>query len=189
MGVKIMTLAELKSLKGDVATMLDAAGWTVEKLATATVKGLMVHKGIGRVGAAKIIAEAAEILNAQGLEDADRLARERYYQKAPLTKILEDWEEAGLPLDVVALTSNIALAALKGIDEDFAMRLIKEARKLVNRRGLYQSRALPGGPTRHQTNAAFDEKWLSGEADPPEMSIRVKRNFEQAKKEYRAANE
>jgi hypothetical protein len=187
MGVKIMTLAELKSLKGDVATMLDAAGWTVEKLATATVKGLMVHKGIGRVGAAKIIAEAAEILNAQGLEDADRLARERYYQKAPLTKILEDWEEAGLPLDVVALTSNIALAALKGIDEAFAMRLISKAQDIVNRRGLYQSRALPGGPTR-KINAAFDEKWLSGEADPPEMSVRVKRNFEQAKNEYRAAN-
>jgi hypothetical protein len=150
-----MTL-ELKSLKSEALALLEADGWTIEKLATATARELIAYKGIGRVGAAKAIAEAAEILNTQGLDDADRLAEEHYYQKAPPAKILTDWEGGGLPLKSVALTSARALAALKGIDEAL--------------------------------DAAFDEKWLSGEVEPPLMSNRIRRNFEAAQREYRVAN-
>jgi SpoU rRNA methylase family enzyme len=179
-----MTL-ELKSLKAEPLALLDADGWTVEKLAVTTVKKLMAYKGIGRIGAKKAIAEAAEILNAQGLEDANKLAAEYYYQKSSLAKILADWEDGGLPTKTVALTPARALAALKGIDESLALRLISEAQDIVNKRGLYQSRiAAPGGAVR-QTSPAFDEKWLSGEAEPPEMSRRVRRNFEAARREYR----
>lgn len=182
-----MTL-ELKSLKPEAAALLMADGWTIEKVAVATVKKLMAYKGIGRIGAAKAISEAAEMLNEQALEDADRLELEHYYQKAPHTKILEYWEDDGLPIKAVALSSARALAARKGIDESLAMRLISHAQGIVNKRGLYQSRIVaPGSPLR-QTNAAFDEKWLSGEIQPPSMSIRVRRNFEQAQKEYKAVN-
>jgi hypothetical protein len=72
-----MTL-ELKSLKSEPLALLEADGWTIEKLATATAKKLVAYKGIGRVGAANVIAEATEILNARGLDDADRLAEEHY---------------------------------------------------------------------------------------------------------------
>lgn len=181
-----MTL-ELKSLKREVLTLLDTDGWTVEKLAVATVKELVAYKGIGRVGAAKAIAEAAGIVNEQGAEDAGRLAAERYYRKAPLAKILTDWEEADLPFEAVALSSARALAALKGIDESLALRLISKAQDLVNERGLYQSRIVTPGPTR-QINSAFDERWLSGEIEPPPMSIRVRRNFEEAQRKYKEAN-
>jgi hypothetical protein len=87
------------------------------------------------------------------------------------------------------LTSARALAALKGIDEALALRLISKAQDLVNKRGLYQSRiaAVPASPPR-QINAAFDEKWLSGEVEPPLMSNRIRRNFEAAQGEYRVAN-
>lgn len=182
-----MTLT-LKSLKPEAAALLEAGGWTIEKLATATAKEL-VTKGIGRVGADKAIAEAAEVLNAQGLDEAQDLAGEHYYQKASLSKILTDWEEGGLSIKIIALTSARALAALKGIDEALALRLISTAQDLLNKRGLYQSRmVLPGGTTR-QINAAFDEKWLSGEIEPPAMSIRVRRNFEAAQREYRETND
>ncbi len=181
-------LGIMDALNEDQATRLAYDGWTIEKLATSTAKELVAYKGIGRVGAAKIIAEAGQILNERGLDDAGQLAEEHYHQKAPPTKILTDWEDEGLPLKDVALTSARALAALKGIDEALAMRLISKAQDLLNQRGLYQSRmVLPGGGAR-QTNAAFDEKWLSGEVEPPPMSIRIRRNFERAKEEYRAAN-
>jgi hypothetical protein len=125
-----MTL-ELKSLKPEAAAMLEADGWTVEKLATAPVKSLVIYTGIGKVGAAKIIAEAGEVLNAQGLNEAENLATKHYYKKAPLSKILKDWEDDGLRTDIVALTSARALAVLKGIDEALALRLISEAVKLA----------------------------------------------------------
>jgi post-segregation antitoxin (ccd killing protein) len=179
---------ELKSLKSEAVALLEADGWTIENLAVATVKRLVSYRGIGRVGAAKAIAEAAKLLNERGLKDANRLAVEIYYQKAPPAKILEDWENDGLPIKAVALTSARALAALKGIDEPLALRLISEAQGIVNKRGLYQSRTVaPGGPTR-QTSAAFPEKWLSGEVEPPGMSIRIRRNFEAAQREYKVAN-
>lgn len=168
--------------------MLELDGWIIEKLAVATVGELVAYSGIGKIGAGKIIAEAAEILNEQGLVDADRLASERYYQKAPLPKVLTDWEEDGLPLKDVALTSARALGALKGIDEALAMRLISKAQDLLNFRGLYQGRVYMGGVSVRQINAAFDEKWLSGEVEPPPMSHRIRRNFEAAQREYKAAN-
>lgn len=178
-------MLELKSLKREPLALLEADGWTIEKLAVATIRKLTTYSGIGRVGAKKIIAEAIEITNEQGLEDADRLAEEHYYQKAGLAKILTDWEKNGLPLKVVALSSARALVALKGIDESLTLQLISKAQDIVNKRGLYQSRmVIPGGDVR-QTNSAFDERWLSGEIDPPPMSIRVRRNFEEAQREYR----
>lgn len=185
MGAAVMTL-ELKSLKDVPLALLEADGWTIEKLATATAKELVIYKGIGRVGAAKIIAEAAEILNEQGLADADRMASERYYQKVPLAKVLTDWEEDGLPIKNVALTSARALGALKGIDEALVIRLISAAQDLLNERGLHQSRVYMPGTSVRQINSAFDEKWLSGKVAPPPMSIRVRRNFEAAQKEYKA---
>jgi hypothetical protein len=102
---------------------------------------------------------------------------------------LTDWEDDSLPIEAVALSSAQALAALKGIGESLALRLISKAQDLVNERGLYQSRIVtPGGPTR-QINSAFDERWLSGEIEPPSMSIRVRRNFEKAQREYKEAND
>lgn len=180
---------ELKSLKAEVAEALKADEWTVESLAVATVKELVIYRGVGRIGAAKIIAEAAEMLNERGLATSDTLAMENYYQTSSSAKVLKDWEDNGLPIRAVALTTARALAALKGIDEALAIRLISEGQNIVNRRGLYQSRVavLGDGPSR-QTNAAFDEKWLSGEVEPPPMSIRVKRNFDEAQRGYRAAN-
>lgn len=181
-----MTLAELKSLKDDIAAMLETDGWTAEKLATATVKELTSYKGIGKVGAKNIIAEAAGVINEAGLKTADQLAIERYYQKAPPGKIIEDWEDEGLSPNIVALTTARGLAVLKGIDEALALRLISKAQGVVNKRGLHQSRVIsPGGPIR-STSPAFDEKWLSGEAEPPDMSIRVRKNFERAQREYKA---
>jgi len=86
------------------------------------------------------------------------------------------------------LSSAQALVALKGIDEQLALRLISAAQDIVNKRGLYESKIIaPGGSVR-QISAAFDERWLSGEIEPPEMSIRIRRNFEEARREYRAAN-
>lgn len=183
-----LELKSLKSLKLEAVALLEANGWTIDKLATAAIKDLAAYKGIG-VGAAKIIDEAAEILNEQGLADADQLAEEHYYKKTSPDKVLEDWEEEGLTIKIVALTSARALAALKGIDEAMALRLISTAQDLLNRRGLYQSRMVLPGSTTRQINAAFDEKWLSGEIEPPAMSIRVRRNFEAAQREYRETND
>jgi hypothetical protein len=187
MGVRIVSL-ELKSLKNEAVALLDADKWTLDKLATATVKEIMAYKGIGRVGAAKAIAEAADLLNEQGLDDSDRLALEQYYEKAPPAKILKDWEAGGLSVKAVALSSAAALSALKSTGLLLALRLISEAQDVVNKRGLYQSRVrVPGGLAR-QTNAAFDERWLSGAIEPPAMSIRVRRNFERAQREYKEQN-
>lgn len=191
MGAEIMNfdLGMMDALNEDQVSRLARDDWTIEKLAVATVKELVSYKGIGRVGAAKIIAQAAGIMNRGLMEDANKLAIEHYYQKAPAAKILTDWEDEGLPLKNVALTSARALAALKGINEALALRLISKAQDLLNERGLYQSRmAVSGDSAAHQANAAFDEKWLSGEVEPPPMSIRVRRNFEAAQREYRAAN-
>lgn len=179
-----MTL-ELKSLKSEAAALLEADAWTIETIAVATVKKLMAYKGIGRVGAAHIIAEATEKLNEQGLEDADRLALEHCYKKASHATILKYWEDGGLPIKAVALSSARALAALKSIDETLALQLISNAQGIVNKRGLSQSRIATSGDAVRQTSAAFDEKWLSGEVEAPPMSIKVRRNFEQAQKEYR----
>jgi hypothetical protein len=179
---------ELKSLKPEAVSLLEADGWTIEKLAVATIKELVAYKGIGRVGGGNAIAEATEILNQQGLEDAETLAIERYYQKAPLAKILTDWEEAGLSIEAVALSSARALVVLKNIEKSLALKLISAAQNIVNKRALYQSRVATPGAEARQINPAFDEKWLSGEVEPPPMSLRVQRNFEKAQREYRAAN-
>jgi hypothetical protein len=182
-----MSLDMMETLNDNQAAMLAIDGWTVEKLAVGTVKELTSYKGIGRVGAKNIIAEAAEILNEQGLEDAEQLAEERYYQKAPLAKVLTDWEDEGLDIQEVALTSARALAALKGIDEDLAIRLISKAQDLINQRGLYQSKAVvPYGGTPRETSPAFPVAWLIGDEEPPPMSTRVRRLFDKAKEEYQA---
>jgi hypothetical protein len=181
-----MTL-ELKSLKSDALALLVTDEWTLEKLATATVKELMAYKGIGRVGAANAIAEATKILNDLGLEDADMLAAEHYYQKASPAKILEDWENDGLPIEVIALSSARALAVLKGIGEPLALRLISAAQGIVNKRGLQKSLVFIESPVL-ETSAAFDEKWLSGAVAPPPMSIRVQRNFDEAQRKYKEIN-
>lgn len=183
-----MTLV-LKSLKPELVTMLEADGWDVGKLAVTTVKKLVGYRGIGRVGAAKIIVEAAGTLNERRLDEADQLAEEHYYRKSSRAKVLTDWEEDGLPIENVALTSARALSALKGIDEALALRLISKAQDIFNKRGLYQSSmVLPGGRAR-QTNSAFDVRELSGEIQPRPMSNRIRRNFEAAQREYRAAND
>jgi hypothetical protein len=182
-----MTL-ELKSLKGEGLEALRVDGWTVETLAVAAVKDLVIYRGIGRVGAAKIIAEAAEALNTQGLDEAEGLAEEHYYQKAPPAKILKDWETEGLPTKTVALTSARALAALKGIEEGQAIRLISAAQDVVNKRGLYESGSIGAySGDVPQVSAAFDVRWLSGAVMPPPMSRRIRRNFERAKEVYEAA--
>jgi hypothetical protein len=184
-----MSLSDIGALNHKQAAMLEFDDWTIEKLAVATVKELVAYTGIGKITATRAIAEAAGIVNEQGAEYAGRLAAESYYQKAPLAKILTDWEDDGLAAEAVALTSARALAVLKGIDEGLALRLISKAQGIVNKRGLYQSRIVATGGPGRQTNAAFDEKWLSGEVEPPAMSIRVRRNFEEARREYRAAND
>jgi hypothetical protein len=186
-----MSLSDIGALNQKQAAMLEFDEWTVEKLAVATVKKLTEYIGIGKITATGTIAEAIEILNERGLDEAKDLALEHHYQKASRATratILKHWEDSGLPIKAVALSSARALAALKGIDETLALQLISNAQGIVNKRGLSQSRIVaPGSPLR-QTSAAFDERWLSGEVEAPPMSIRVRRNFEEAKKEYRAAN-
>lgn len=180
-----MSLSDIGALNHTQAAMLEFNNWTIEKLAVATVRELVAYKGIGKKTATKAITEAAEILNEQGLDEADQLATEHYYQKASPARVLTDWEKGGLSIEVVALSSARALAALKGIDEALAPRLISAAQGIVNKRGLYQSRIYMPGISVRQINAAFDEKWLSGEVEPPSMSIRIRRNFEQIQREYR----
>lgn len=61
-------LTELKSLKPEWALMLAGAGWTVSKIATADIKQLTPYAGIGEVLAQRIIGEARQLVNWEGLK-------------------------------------------------------------------------------------------------------------------------
>lgn len=184
-----MYIEELKSLTRPQVEILEEAGWSVEDIATSQIKDLTRLKGIGKVTARKVIEEAAFLLNEQGLEEAEQLAKERYYQKAPPAKILEDWAAEGLPVEVVALSTAAALARIKGIDESIAMRIISEAQDVLNRQKLYESRTVAASDVASKgASPAFPVAWLSGDEEPPPMSNRIRRNFETAREAYRKAN-
>lgn len=180
-----MNLSDLSLTKSQI-DVLESNGWAVSDIATANVSQLTRLKGIGRVTAEKVILEAVELLNTEGLQEAEHLAMERYYQKAPPAKVLEDWEEEGLFTLDVALYSASALALLKGITEDQALKIISYAQGVVNKEKLYESKVNSLAPPK-PSSPAFPEKWLSGEEEPPPMSIRIRRNFEKAKVEYEGA--
>jgi ribosomal protein S13 len=187
-----MKLSELKSLTGPQAATLEANGRTVENLATSTVKQLTAYKGIGKITAQKVIEEAAALINSQGLEDAEQLAKERYYQKAPARKIVEDWvRDDGMILQDIAMASAHALAAVKGIKFDQALEIISAAQDILNKEKLYESRQIGGSvpETVPATSAAFPAEWLSGAVEPPPMGARVARNFERAQEAYKAAKD
>lgn len=161
-----MSLSNLKSLNQRQINTLFEESWTVEQIATAKIKNLTGYSGIGKVTAEKVIEEAALLVNAQGLEEAEKLSIERYYQKTPPWKIIADWEMAGLSLEDVALSSVEALSILKGINEDLASKCITIAQTKVNDRKLIESQQmfpLPGGGASLQ------------EATPSNMSVRVQR--------------
>lgn len=186
-----MTLDDLKTLTEQQKEVLKKSAWAITDLATAQVKDLTKLKGIGRVTAERVIEEARSLLNEEGAKEAARLAKERYYMKAPPAKIVADWTEGGLPIKEIALTSARALAVLKGIKEDLALRCISYAQDELNRMKLYESRTMAPQvreSSAGSSSAAFPEEWLSGATQPPPMSVRVKANFERAKKAYEAAN-
>ena len=183
-----MNLNELESVTEQVVTLLEADEWTLDKLSTATVNELVAYKGIGKITAERIIEEAASLLNKKGLEDADRLAKEYYYQKTPPSKIALDWEKEGLSVTELALTSVRALVALKGIDESLAIQIISAAQDILNERKLYESHLTIPGSNPKVTSAAFPVEWLSGAVAPPPMAVRVKRVFDEAVSAYARAN-
>jgi hypothetical protein len=183
-----MKLSELKTLTTSQAEILEANGWTVKSLAIAEAKILTSYKGIGKVTAQKVISEAANMVNKSGLNEAEALELERYYQKTPSWKVLEDWEMDGLSIQNVALATAGGLAALKGINESQALILISHAQTIVNKQKLYESRQSAPGAVPKTTSAAFPVEWLSGQVEPPAMSVRVKANFDKAKAEYEAVD-
>lgn len=181
-----MSLEQIKSLTEKNRKLLESDDWTVESLATASVKDLTVYAGIGKATATRIISEAAAIVNASGIEESERLERDHYYQRTPPWKIIEDWEEEGMQLVDIALASAISLAAVKGISTELALRLISEAQGMVNKQNLNKSMVLPPMAQQPATSSAFPVEWLSGAVEPPPMGIRIKRNFDRAKEEYEA---
>lgn len=181
-------LEDLTTLTRPQVEILRKHAWTITDLATADVKQLIQLKGIGKVTAERVVIEAAELINKHGLEDAERLARERYYQKAPPAKVLEDWEKEGLFALDVALYSASALALLKGITEDQALRIISHAQGVVNKEKLYESKAANFLVPPKPSSPAFPVEWLSGQVEPPPMADRIRRNFEKAKAEYEKTN-
>jgi hypothetical protein len=183
-----MSLNEIKALTEKTRGLLEADNWTIEKLATATVRDLTKYAGIGKATAPRIISEAMGIVNETGAQDSERLAKELYYQNSPSWKILKDWEKEGMAIEDIAVASAGALAAVKGISMEQSLQLISEAQGIVNKRGLQSSRVVRGGGSIGAVpaiSAAFDEEWLNGKVQPPEMSVRVKRNFEEAKQAYK----
>ncbi len=166
MGVEIMNLSDLKTLTRPQMMVLKSNDWDIEKLATAQTKDLTELKGIGKKTAEKVIEEAALLVNAQGLKVAEKLAVERYYQKTPPWKIIQDWEEAGLSLQDIALSSFTALSLLKGIDEHLAARCIGVAQTKVNERKLMEGQQISP-----MVGGGADQK----ETPPSRMSVRVQR--------------
>jgi len=180
-----MRLDEMESLTAPMVALLEADGWTVETLATATIKALVPYKGIGKVTAKNAIIEAGKLMNREGLDNAKQLEKEYYYQKSPPRKILNDWGSEGLSVQNVALASARGLAALKGIDEVLALRIISAAQSIVNELKLYESRvSMPSNPGPTVASSAFPIEWLDGTVEPPLMGVRVERNFKRAKEAY-----
>lgn len=190
-----MRLNDFRTITSQVAKLLEADKWTVDKLATATVKDLTGYTGIGKVTAEKIIAEAGEYVNQAGLSEAERLERERYLATAPVRKIVEDLAGEGFSLDMLALLHVSNLEGYKLISHDLAKEIISFAQKEINRQKLFESRAMAtqaavqqqsGNAVQQQGgNSAFPVEWLSGQVNPPPMSVRVRRAFEQAKAAYK----
>lgn len=64
-------LTDLKSLKPEWALTLAGDGWTVSGLATADIKQLIPYGGIGEVTAQRIIGEARQFVNQEGLKASE----------------------------------------------------------------------------------------------------------------------
>lgn len=67
-------LTDLKSLKPEWALVLAGDKWTVSKLATADIKQLTPCAGIGDVTAQRIIGEARQLVNWEGLKASEHNA-------------------------------------------------------------------------------------------------------------------
>lgn len=178
-----MSLNDMKSLTEMQRRLLEDDDWTVEKLARAEVKELTKVKGIGTATAPKIISEALGIINISSLDSP----KGSQYQNVPPRKVVLDWEEQGMNVLEIALASAGALVATKGVSQDLAIEVISAAQSIVNERNLYQGRqtaAIVMSSNPHAVSPAFPEEWLSGKVEPPQMSVRIKANFDQAKAAY-----
>lgn len=88
-----MDLTAIELVEGQLAEAMAADGWTVDKLATADPKALLGYKGVGRVKAGRIIADARRLVNEQRLT-AEGLSRPPRHLS---NEELEAWIEAHLP--------------------------------------------------------------------------------------------
>lgn len=70
-----MELGANKHIKPDLAKLLGRHSWTMNALATAQPKTLMMYKGVGQITAERIIAEAQKLVNDSGLHEAVQLAQ------------------------------------------------------------------------------------------------------------------
>lgn len=190
-----MNLDELKSVTTPVAKVLGGNGWTVEKLSTASVKDLTGYPGIGKVTAQRIIAEAQEAFNQERLAESKTLDYQARWSVLSVESIVNELINDGLSLEVLALSPVRNLEGHKGIDRALATKIISHCQGEINKRKLYESQVLARGGTLARyigqapnRSAAFPEEWLSGAINPPPMSVRVKRAFDQAKAEYEAEN-
>lgn len=184
-----MTLDEMKSIPDPARAALEADDWTVEKLSTAAIRELTGYSGIGKATAQKIIVEAQNILNKWMLTETEALDRQAQLAVMPLEMIIQELIDDGLTLQVIALSPVRNLEGHKGINRELAARLISRAMEMVNEKGLLESRGVVQNDAPYKkTSAAFPEEWLSGVVEPPPMSVRVRRSFEQAKADYEAEN-
>lgn len=65
-------LRDVKAIKPDWLPVLAADKWTVSKLATADIKQLTAYPGIGDVIAQRIIGEARQLVNIEGLKRSEQ---------------------------------------------------------------------------------------------------------------------
>lgn len=80
-------LVDLKTLKPGQALVLAGAGWTVGRLATTDISRLTVYPGIGDVTAQKIIGEARQLINLEGLRKSVAMDAYVLVEKKPRQKV------------------------------------------------------------------------------------------------------
>lgn len=101
--------------------------------------------------------------------------------------IVERLEADRWTIQDLALATIAQLSGYDGVGAKTAAKIISLAQTQVNEQGLYESaQQKRSSPVYLQgSTAAFPEEWLSGEVEPPPMSVRVKRAFEGAVIDYR----
>lgn len=183
------SLNELKAVPSQALEALEADNWTIEELSTASVKELTGYSGIGKATGQKIIVEAQSILDKWMLTETESLDRQAQLEVMPADAIIRELIDDGLTLQVIALSPVKVLEGHRGISRELAAKVISRAMEMVNERGLLESKGIVINDAPYKkTFAGFPEEWLSGAVEPPPMSVRVKRVFDQAKAEYEAGH-